>query len=248
MGALHAGHIALLRTARAHADTVLATVFVNPAQFAANEDLARYPRREAEDAAMLAGAGCDGLYAPESNVMYPSDFSTTVRVSGVSEPLEGQFRPHFFQGVATVVAKLLAQTLPDVAVFGEKDWQQLQVITRLATDLDLPVRIVASPTVRETDGLAMSSRNAYLSPADRAVAPTLKVALDTLAREVRAGRPQDQAEADAAGLLLAAGFQQIDYVCVRDAATLGPVRPGHSARALAAAWLGGTRLIDNCPV
>jgi pantoate--beta-alanine ligase len=245
MGALHEGHLDLVRAAKARCDRTIATIFVNPAQFAPHEDLARYPRREAEDAALLAATGCDGLYLPEVATMYPPGHATRVRVSGVSEPLEGKFRPHFFEGVATIVAKLLIQIAPDVAFFGEKDWQQLQVVTRLASDLDLPVTIVGVPTRREADGLAMSSRNAYLDPARRAAAPALKRALDRLASAAARGEDLGAAEAQARADLLAAGFEAVDYCTVLDAETLGPYAPDRPGRALAAAWLGGTRLIDN---
>lgn len=186
MGALHAGHISLLDVARGRADRVIATVFVNPTQFAPHEDFDRYPRDEAADAAKLAAGGCNLLYAPDRSVMYPEGFSTVVEVAGVTAPLEGAFRPHFFAGVATVVAKLLIQAGADVAVFGEKDYQQLLLIRRMARDLDLPVEIVGAPTLREADGLAMSSRNAYLSAEERAVAARLNVVLRELAEIGRA--------------------------------------------------------------
>jgi pantoate--beta-alanine ligase len=251
MGALHEGHLSLVRLARRHADRVVASLFVNPTQFGPNEDFAAYPRDEARDAALLAEAGCDLLYAPGVAAMYGPGFSTTVTVAGVSEPLDGQARPTHFAGVATVVTKLLLQAAPDVAVFGEKDYQQLQVIRRLAADLDLPVEIVGAPIVREPDGLAMSSRNAYLTPAERPVAAELHRALAQAAERVRAGAPGAQAEADAVAALTAAGFARIDYVEIRrpgDLARLGPGPISEPARILGAAVLGRTRLIDNLAV
>jgi pantoate--beta-alanine ligase len=252
MGALHEGHLSLVRRARRDADRVIASLFVNPAQFAPHEDFDAYPRGEAEDAALLAGAGCDLLYAPAREEIYPPGFSTTITISGVSAPLEGERRPQFFAGVATIVAKLLIQAGPDVAVFGEKDYQQLQVIRRLARDLDLPATIVGSPTVRAEDGLALSSRNAYLSPGQRAIAGRLNVILRALAEAAGAGEPVGPAEARAAEALLDAGFDSVDYIEVRNADDLSPLGPGPigavPARALAAAWLGQTRLIDNLAV
>lgn len=251
MGALHEGHLSLVRLARQHADHVVASVFVNPTQFAPNEDFDAYPRDEARDAALLAGAGCDLLYAPGVDEMYAPGFSTTVSVAGVSEPLDGQARPTHFAGVATVVTKLLVQCGPDVAVFGEKDYQQLQVIRRLALDLDLPVQIVGGPTQRAHDGLALSSRNAYLTEDERKIAPILHKTLVEAAESVAAGRPVAEAEAGALARLGEAGFGPIDYVEVRDADDLSRLGPGAidgPARLLAAAWLGRTRLIDNIAV
>ena len=252
MGALHEGHLALIAHARAHADRVIASVFVNPAQFAPGEDFEAYPRGESRDAQLLAGAGCDLLFAPAAGEMYPPGFATRIAVSGVSEPLEGATRPSHFSGVATVVAKLLIQARPDVAVFGEKDYQQLQVIKRLAIDLDLPTRILGAPTVRAEDGLALSSRNAYLTPAEREIAASLNVVLLNLARALADGEPAAPAEADAIEALLAAGFEGVDYVEARHADTLERLGPGPigrtPARVLAAARLGKTRLIDNVAV
>jgi pantoate--beta-alanine ligase len=249
MGALHEGHLSLVRAAKERCDVVVATLFVNPRQFAPHEDFERYPRDEAGDARLLAGAGCDLLYAPERAAMYPEGFATNVIVSDVSTPLEGEFRPHFFGGVATVVTKLLLQALPDAAFFGEKDYQQLQVIKRMTRDLDIPVEIVGCPTVREHDGLAMSSRNAYLSADERRIAARLNHVLHDAIKAVRAGESTAEAEAEAARHLTAAGFTDVDYVAIRDAETLAPIadlkRP---ARILAAAWLGKTRLIDNMAV
>jgi pantoate--beta-alanine ligase len=252
MGALHEGHLSLIAHARTEADRVVASIFVNPTQFAPGEDLSAYPRDEARDAALLAGAGCDLLFAPSPAAIYPPGFATAITVSGVSEPLEGHSRPTHFSGVATVVAKLLIQARPDVAVFGEKDYQQLQVIRRLALDLDLPTRILGSPTVRAGDGLALSSRNAYLSEREREIAASLNVVLFNLARVLAEGEPVAPAEAEAAEELMAAGFDGLDYVEVRHAEDLSRLGPGPigaaPARVLAAVRLGKTRLIDNLAV
>jgi len=249
MGALHEGHLSLVRTAKAQCDRAVATLFVNPKQFAPHEDFDRYPRNETQDAALLATAGCDLLYAPEREAMYPPGFATSVNVAEVSAPLEGEMRPHFFGGVATVVSKLLLQSLPDTAFFGEKDYQQLQVIKRMVRDLDIPVSIKVCPTVRESDGLAMSSRNAYLSANERQIAARLNVVLREGVKAYHAGAPVDAAEAEAAHQLTAAGFTKIDYVAIRNAETLAPLAARNEpARILAAAWLGKTRLIDNMAV
>ncbi len=251
MGALHEGHLSLVRLARERCDRVVASLFVNPTQFAPHEDFDAYPRDEARDAALLAGAGCDLLYAPAVSAMYAPGFSTTVTVAGVSEPLDGQARPTHFAGVATVVTKLLLQAGPDVAVFGEKDYQQLQVIRRLVADLDIPVEIVGAPIVREADGLAMSSRNAYLTADERGRASELHRALSEAALKVREGAPVAEAEAGAVAVIQAAGFSRIDYVEVRDPADLSRLGPGpidRPARILGAAVLGRTRLIDNLAV
>jgi pantoate--beta-alanine ligase len=248
MGALHEGHLSLVRLARTRADRVVASVFVNPTQFAPNEDFEAYPRDEAGDAALLAGAGCELLFAPAVAEMYPAGASTTVIVRGVSEPLDGQFRPSHFAGVATIVTKLLNQCGPDVAVFGEKDFQQLQVIRRLAADLDLPVEIVGAPIIRDADGLALSSRNAYLSAAERPVAGRLNRILAEALRRLRAGEAVDAVERHATAELRAVGFSQVDYVEARDPADLTRLGPGPVSgpiRLLAAAHLGRTRLIDN---
>jgi pantoate--beta-alanine ligase len=251
MGALHEGHLSLVRLAKARAERVVSSVFVNQTQFAGGEDFDAYPRDEARDADLLASAGCDLLYAPGPAQMYPEGFSTTVSVAGVSEPLEGVFRPTHFTGVATVVAKLLIQAEPDVAVFGEKDYQQLQVIRRLVKDLDLPVTIVGAPTIRTQDGLARSSRNAYLSEAERATAGKLNVILATAAEALRAGADVASAEAAALTALADAGFGKVDYFETRDPDDLHRLGPGPlkgPARVLVAAWLGKTRLIDNVPI
>lgn len=251
MGALHEGHLSLVRLGRAHADRVVVSLFVNPTQFAPGEDFDAYPRDEARDAALLAEAGCDLLYAPTVEVMYAPGFATRVTVSGVSEPLDGQARPHHFGGVATVVAKLLIQCAPDVAVFGEKDYQQLQVIRRLVIDLDLPVEIVGAPTARAEDGLALSSRNAYLSRHERPIAARLNRILAEAAEALRRGEPVAAVETAARAALDEAGFEKVDYIEARnpdDLARLGPGPLAGPARILAAAWLGKTRLIDNMAV
>ena len=251
MGALHEGHLSLVRLAREHADRVVVSLFVNPTQFGPNEDFDAYPRSEAADAELLGGVGCDLLFAPGVAEIYPPGFSTTVTVAGVSEPLDGAARPGHFAGVATVVSKLLNQCGPDIAVFGEKDYQQLQVIRRLVRDLDLPVEIVGAPTARADDGLALSSRNAYLSPDERGVAPVLARALQAARERLRAGAPVAETEAEAMAALVAAGFGPIDYVEVRGAEDLARLGPGPitaPARILAAARLGKTRLIDNIEV
>jgi pantoate--beta-alanine ligase len=248
MGALHEGHLSLVRLAKARAGRVVASLFVNPSQFGPGEDFAAYPRDEARDGALLASAGCHLLYAPALGDIYPAGFSTTVSVGGVSAPLEGVVRPGHFAGVATVVAKLLVLCGPDVAVFGEKDYQQLQVIRRLAVDLDLPVEIVGAPIVRDADGLALSSRNAYLSPAQRAIAPALSGALAEAAGAVAKGQPVSAIEAAGAARVEAAGFDRVDYFEVRSPGDLERVDRGPAdgpVRILAAARLGKTRLLDN---
>ena len=251
MGALHAGHLSLVALGRERADRTVASIFVNPTQFAPHEDFEAYPREEAKDAERLAEAGCDLLFAPSVEEMYAPGFSTTITVTGVSAPLDGQARPHHFAGVATVVAKLLIQCGPDVAVFGQKDYQQLQVIRRLATDLDLPVEIIGAPTIRADDGLALSSRNAYLTAAERAVAGQLNVILKHAIEQLRAGRPVDAVEAEGLAALAVAGFDPIDYLEVRDPndlSRLGPGPLGVPGRILVAARIGRTRLIDNMAV
>jgi pantoate--beta-alanine ligase len=251
MGALHRGHLSLIELARAHAAVVVASVFVNPTQFGPQEDFASYPRDEAGDVAHLARAGCDLVYAPTPAAMYPPGFSTKVEVAGVSAPLEGSFRPHHFAGVATVVAKLLIQAAPDVAVFGEKDFQQLQVIRRLALDLDLPVEILGAQIVRDPDGLALSSRNAYLNPDERRVAPALNRALRLAAADLVSGAKVEDVESRSRAMIEEAGFDQVDYLEVRrpdDLSRLGPGPIEGPARILTAARIGRTRLIDNIAV
>ena len=246
MGALHEGHVDLVALARARCTRVVASIFVNPAQFGPREDFTRYPRDEAGDLAKLRHAGCDAVWSPDATLMYPPGFATRITPAGVAEGLESDFRPHFFGGVATVCCKLFTQVLPDIAVFGEKDYQQLLVVRQMVRDLDLQLQIVAAPTRREADGLAMSSRNAYLSPQERAVAPTLHQVLQTVARS---GGRDAKVIAEGKKTLEAAGFR-VDYLEVRDAETLTPVESGAARplRALAAAWLGKTRLIDNIAI
>ncbi len=249
MGALHEGHLSLVRHSRAKTMRTVATLFVNPAQFGPGEDLDTYPRDHAEDALKLEGAGADLLFRPGAEEIYPSGFATEVRIEGLGDILEGEFRPGFFTGVATVVTKLLLQALPDIAVFGEKDYQQLLVIRRLVRDLDIPVRIEAVPIVREADGLAMASRNAYLNKTERVIAPVLYGTISQAAENVgRGASPSEQAEW-ATEQLLRGGFASVDYVNVRDAETLAEVDDAsRPARVLAAATLGKTRLIDNVAV
>lgn len=249
MGALHEGHLSLVRTAQAHAKRVIVTLFVNPRQFNNADDLAAYPRTERSDAEKLAPLGVDILYAPDAAEMYPAGFATTVSVAGVSEGLCGAFRPGHFDGVATVVTKLLLQAGADCAVFGEKDFQQLAVIRRLVADLDIPVEIIPGATVREPDGLALSSRNVRLTPAGRLKAPALAATLLDTAARLRDGADPAHLLEKARHAILSAGFSEVEYLELRDAATLTPLgRPTSPARLLAAAWLDGVRLIDNVPV
>lgn len=250
MGALHEGHLALVAEARRLSDAVVASIFVNPTQFAAHEDLGTYPRQETRDAELLAAAGCSILFAPDAAEMYPDGFATGVQVGGPSAGLETDFRPHFFGGVAVVVAKLLNQVQADLAVFGEKDYQQLMVVRRMARDLDIPTEILGAPTVRDAHGLALSSRNAYLSADELAVARRLNVVLRAAAERAAAGEPVATVETEAARALVASGFAKVDYVAVRHAETLAPFSGlvDGTARILAAAWLGRTRLIDNMAV
>ena len=249
MGALHAGHMALIAEAKARADRVAATIFINPMQFGANEDLSRYPRREADDAKMLEQAGCDLLWMPSVSAIYPHGFATTVRVSGVSERWEGEARPGHFDGVATVVAKLLLSVRPDVALFGEKDFQQLAVIRRMVRDLAIPAEIVAVPTVREGDGLALSSRNAYLLPEERQQALALPRALEAARAAILSGTKVPDVLAEAQNSLLNGGFSRVDYFALVHAETLEPLdHPHGEMRLIAAAVIGTTRLIDNIPI
>jgi pantoate--beta-alanine ligase len=250
MGALHAGHLSLAHETRKHADRVAASIFVNPKQFGPREDFDRYPRDLKADAAMLARTGnVDLLFAPAVGELFPDGFATDISVGGPSVGLETDFRPHFFAGVATVVAKLLIAAMPDVATFGEKDFQQLLVVRQLARDLGLAIEIVGAPIVREPDGLAMSSRNAYLKPAERAVAGKLNLVLRNMCARVRAGTAIAKAEREGAQDLRDAGFTAIDYVAIRDAETLAKIdSPDRPARVLAAARVGHTRLIDNMSV
>jgi pantoate--beta-alanine ligase len=249
MGALHAGHLALVELAGARADRVVVSIFVNPTQFAPNEDFARYPRTLDEDLARLRGSAASLVYAPAARDMYPAGFATQIVPAGPAEGLESVARPHFFAGVATVVAKLLIQTAPDIAVFGEKDFQQLRVVERMAQDLDLPVRIIGAPIVREPDGLALSSRNIYLTADERTRAPMLHRALGEAAQAILAGVRIEAALTLARTRIGAAGFV-IDYLEARNGRTLDHLRSEteRPLRLLVAARLGETRLIDNEPV
>ena len=249
MGALHAGHLALIAEATRRARGVVATIFVNPLQFGAGEDFGNYPRREGEDSAMLEQAGCDLLWMPGAEEIYPPGFATAVHVAGVSERWEGEARPGHFDGVATVVAKLLLSVRPDVALFGEKDFQQLAVIRRMVADLAIPAELVAVATVRETDGLALSSRNAYLSADERRRAVALPTALRAAREAILGGTPVGEALRQAKQSLVDAGFLRIDYFALVDAATLEPLdTPAGEMRLMAAAVIGTTRLIDNLAV
>ena len=250
MGALHEGHMALVRAGREHADAICVTIFVNPTQFGPNEDFDAYPRRMQDDCAMLERAGVELLFAPSVEEMYPQGFATTVRVARLTEGLCGADRPHHFDGVATVVTKLLLQAQADVAMFGEKDYQQLLVVRQLVRDLDIPTRIQGCPTWREPDGLALSSRNKYLSAKERAIAPALHQALQEVAAHVRAGDEIAPHCARAAQMLRDKGFAAVDYLEVRDAEALEPLsrNDGRAARVFGAARIGSVRLIDNIPV
>lgn len=251
MGALHEGHLSLVRLALEHSDRVIATVFVNPTQFGPGEDYSAYPRGEQRDRDLLHGAHCSMLFAPAVEEMYPDGFSTTVTVAKVSEPLEGVARPGHFAGVATVVAKLLLQAGAEVAVFGEKDFQQLAVIRRLVLDLDIPVEIIGAPTARDESGLALSSRNAYLSETELPIARRLNVILAEAARRAAAGEPVSAIEQAGTTGILAAGFDKVDYLAIVRAGDLQPFagdKVDGPARALVAARLGRTRLIDNMAV
>jgi pantoate--beta-alanine ligase len=247
MGALHAGHLALVKYARRRVKHVVVSIFVNPAQFAPHEDFGSYPRTFARDVSALAGLGVDLVWAPSADLMYPPGFATQIVPAGAAVAgLEDKFRPHFFAGVATVVTKLFTQCRPDVAVFGEKDFQQLKVVTRLAQDLDLRVKVIGAPTVRERDGLALSSRNVYLSPQERTTAPGLHRVLASCADKIASGSPIADVMSEGRAALEAAGFR-VDYLEARNAETLAPVASVGDGpiRLLVAAWLGKTRLIDN---
>jgi len=250
MGALHAGHLALAQESRKKADRTVVSIFVNPTQFAPHEDFARYPRNLERDCALLQNAGtADLVYAPHANEIYPEGFATRIVIDGPARGLESDFRPHFFSGVATVVAKLFLQCRPDVAMFGEKDYQQLLIVRRLSADLDLGIEVAGVAIARENDGLALSSRNAYLSREQRQVAGALNHVLDSVVERVKTGISIPQAEAEGAAGLIRAGFDRVDYVAVRDAQTLAHVASlSGPARVLAAARIGDIRLIDNKPV
>lgn len=249
MGALHDGHLSLARAARAQSDRVIVTIFVNPMQFNAAEDLSKYPRNEARDLALLEAEGVDVLFAPDVHEVYPDGFATRVSVDGISEQLEGVFRPGHFDGVATVVSKLFGMTQAGRAFFGEKDWQQLQVVQRLVTDLNIPVRIIGCPTIREEDGLAMSSRNVRLTQKERMQAPALHRIMQSTAKAIRGGTNVETALEEARAAILAAGFRSLEYLEVRTAEGLRPLASlDEPARMLVAAWLGNVRLIDNIAV
>jgi pantoate--beta-alanine ligase len=253
MGALHSGHISLVEKAKENASRTVTSIFVNPAQFAPGEDFDTYPRREEDDLALLAAAGCDAVYLPTVAEMYPDGSVTDVRVNGMSDLLDGIYRPHFFYGVATVVARLFLHAQPDVAVFGEKDYQQLQIIRRMVRDLGFPIRIIGGETRRDADGLAQSSRNLYLSADERRAAGAMFAALHRASVRLSLGALPSHVEAEAKAHLMAAGFRSVDYIALVDPETLSAlphdsaIEPGE-ARLLGAAWLGRTRLIDNISV
>jgi pantoate--beta-alanine ligase len=248
MGALHDGHLALVRLAKTKADRAVVSIFVNPTQFAPHEDLARYPRDEAGDLAKLATAGADIAWIPTVPEMYRDGAATMIEPRGAALGLEGAFRPGHFAGVATVCMKLFNQVTPDLAIFGEKDFQQLAVIRQTVRDLDLKLDVLGMPTIREADNLALSSRNAYLSADERQIAPMLNKALVQATADIRSGMTAEAAEERARNTVLSSGFQKVDYIAARDAMTLGPYENGRPGRLLAAAWLGKTRLIDNIPL
>jgi pantoate--beta-alanine ligase len=249
MGALHDGHLSLARRARTECDRVITTIFVNPKQFNNPEDLKKYPRSEEADAALLATVPVDAIFAPPVEEVYPEGFITNVTMQGVAQPLEGYMRPGHFDGVATVVTKLFGMTLADRGYFGQKDWQQLQVVLRLVRDLNIPVEVVGCETIREGDGLAMSSRNVRLTAEGRAKAPILYAAITRAADDIRAGHADRMAIREAAETMRKAGFERVEYIELRDAETLMPSDdPRRPRRMLAAAWIDGVRLIDNIPV
>lgn len=253
MGALHAGHISLVEKAKENAGRTITSIFVNPTQFAPGEDFETYPRREEDDLLLLTAAGCDLVYLPTVAEMYPDGSVTDVRVNGMSDLLDGIYRPHFFYGVATVVARLFLHVQPDVAVFGEKDYQQLQIIRRMVRDLGFPIRIIGGETKRDADGLAQSSRNLYLSADERRTAGAMFAALHRASVRLALGALPGEARAEAEAHLMRAGFRSVDYIALVDPATLlalpddAPMAKGE-ARLLGAGWLGRTRLIDNISV
>jgi pantoate--beta-alanine ligase len=249
MGALHDGHLTLVREGFKHADKVVVTIFVNPKQFAANEDLGKYPRMENADVEILAGVKADLVYAPSAEVMYAGNFATTVHMEGPAlAGLEDKFRPHFFDGVATVVSKLFIQSQADFAMFGEKDYQQLMVVTQMARDLDVPIKVIGVPTVRDDDGMAKSSRNRYLSVHERHQSTAIILSLQQAAEKIRNGVQLQSATRAASRSLTTLGFK-VDYVAARNAETLAIPKSGDEPiRLLAAAWMGTTRLIDNIGV
>jgi pantoate--beta-alanine ligase len=249
MGALHRGHTALVQAAKRGADRVVVSIFVNPKQFNNPDDLRKYPRTEGADVGMLATVGVDAIYIPTPLEVYPDGFATTVSVQGVAAPLEGARRPGHFDGVATVVAKLFGMTLADHAWFGQKDWQQLAVIRRLVADLNLSTQVIGVETIRDTDGLALSSRNARLTPQGRSIAPTLYAAMQAACEAIRAGMPVTEALELATEAIVSAGFEGVEYLELRSADMLEPMdQPDRPARLLGAAWIDGVRLIDNIGV
>ncbi len=249
MGALHQGHLSLVQAAKAGTDRVIVTIFVNPKQFNNPEDLANYPRTESEDAQKLAPYGVDAIYVPDPDEIYPAGFSTTVTVGGLTDMMEGPFRPGHFDGVATVVAKLFLQTQADKAYFGEKDYQQLLVVRRMARDLEIPVEVVGCPTVREPSGLAMSSRNLRLSAKGLEIAARKNTLMQAMAKELAAGAPFEPLAEQARDDLLAAGFTEVEYIDLRCAETLEPLpNASRPARLFVTAWADGVRLIDNIPI
>ncbi len=250
MGALHDGHISLVEKAREASDITVTSIFVNPTQFAPGEDLDTYPRTEEADIGKLRSVGCDIVYLPTVEEMYPDGSLTNIRVEGMSDLLDGIFRPHFFYGVATVVARLFVHVQPDVAVFGQKDYQQLQIIRRMVRDLGFPIEVLGGETFRDRDGLAQSSRNTYLTPDERAKANVISASLHRAVCRIEAGEAVAEALEEARIRINQAGFKQLDYVSAVDPATLenlsdDPVPSGFEGRLLAAAWMGKTRLIDN---
>lgn len=249
MGALHEGHMSLVRAARNHAEHVVTSIFVNPTQFGANEDLSRYPRQEEQDVAMLDAEGCAIVWAPDVAAMYPEGFDSSIKVGALAERWDGAARPGHFDGVATVVTKLFNQVEPDVALFGEKDWQQLAVLRRTVADFDMTVEVIGVSTHRAEDGLALSSRNAYLNEAERAAAPTLHQAMQAAAVSIVGGADIEVALDEAKAAITKVGFGPIDYIELVHADTLEPMREFvNPARMIAAAKLGSTRLIDNISV
>lgn len=249
MGALHQGHLSLARAAREKCDRVIVTIFVNPKQFNDPDDLKTYPRTENEDAQKLESIGVDLIYVPEPDQIYPDSFATTVSVSGLTDMLCGESRPGHFDGVATVVSKLFIQTAADFAFFGEKDYQQLQIVRRMAADLDIPIEVIGCPTIREDDGLAMSSRNLLLSDRSRIHAPVLAEVMEDMREKLRAGAAMAEILPDAKARMMSVGFNGIDYLELRDGGDLSLLEKAKpDARLFAAAWLAGVRLIDNIAV
>ncbi|WP_375254071.1 pantoate--beta-alanine ligase [Yoonia sp.] len=249
MGALHQGHLSLARAARKKCDRVIVTIFVNPMQFNDPDDLRNYPRTEDADARKLESIGVDLIYVPDADQIYPHGFATTVSVSGLTDMLCGEARPGHFDGVATVVSKLFSQTSADFAFFGEKDYQQLQIVRRMAMDLDIPIEVIGCPTIREEDGLAMSSRNLLLSDRARVYAPVLAEVMESLREKLLAGAAMGDIYPESEARIMAAGFNKIDYLEMRDGVDLSLLQKAKpQARLFAAAWLAGVRLIDNIAV